>query len=158
MAMRTRLKSSMRSRCHSLIDAGAPSRKTRLVSVVPKKYFVPNGSTTDASTPVGTTGLNGGVALSAGLAHSCAQLANGSMKCWGANPSGQLGNGTTANASMPVAVSGLTGVVATVAGASHSCAALAAGSVKCWGLNASGQLGDGSTTNSPTAVSVTGLS
>jgi alpha-tubulin suppressor-like RCC1 family protein len=80
------------------------------------------------------------------------------MKCWGANPSGQLGNGTTANTSTPVAVSGLTGVVATVAGASHSCAALAVGSVECWGLNASGQLGNGTTTNSRTAVSVTGLS
>jgi alpha-tubulin suppressor-like RCC1 family protein len=47
------------------------------------------------------------VPITAGGAHSCAVLANGFAKCWGANAGGQLGNGTTTDASTAVVVSGI---------------------------------------------------
>lgn len=96
-------------------------------------------------------------ALAAGDSHTCARLDDGSVKCWGANESGQLGQGDTTNrgsgpgemgaALAPVDLG--TGLKATAiaAGASHTCARLDDGSVKCWGANANGQLGQGDIAN-----------
>lgn len=50
-----------------------------------------DGSTTDRMMPVGVSGLSMGVShLGAGGAHTCAALDDGSVRCWGANDSGQL--------------------------------------------------------------------
>ncbi len=59
---------------------------------------------TNASAPVPVSGLAGAAAIAAGGSHSCALLAAGTVDCWGANSSGELGNGTTTNASTPVHV------------------------------------------------------
>lgn len=83
--------------------------------------------------------------MASGTAHSCAVLADGTMTCWGANTSGQLGNGTTKTHTKAAAVSNLAGVVGVAAGGAHTCALLSDGSVKCWGANALGQLGLGTT-------------
>ncbi|HEY2917338.1 MAG TPA: hypothetical protein VGI98_09030 [Candidatus Limnocylindrales bacterium] len=95
--------------------------------------------------------------ISAGGAHTCARMADGTAKCWGSGADGRLGNGGTANQTTPVAVSALTGVAQVSAGGSHTCALLAKGTVKCWGLNTSGQLGNNSTSPSPTPVTASGL-
>src|SRR3954470_3682100 len=79
-------------------------------------------------------------AIALGGNHSCALLANGTAKCWGANAFGQLGNGTFIHSSSPVVVSGLANAVAIAVGGDHSCALLANGTAKCWGANAYGQL------------------
>jgi alpha-tubulin suppressor-like RCC1 family protein len=107
--------------------------------------------------PVVVSGLSGAVAIAAGGSHTCALLANGTVRCWGLNGAGQLGDNTTSNRLTPVVVSGLSGAVAIAAGGQHTCALLATGAVRCWGFNAFGQLGDGTTVLRTTSVPVGNL-
>ncbi len=82
----------------------------------------------------------GGVkSIAAGGGHSCAVLANGTVRCWGLNTDGQLGYGERLGT--PVAVPGVAGARAIAAGPAHTCAVLGDGRVMCWGSNARGQLG-----------------
>ena len=93
------------------------------------------------------------VAISAGLAHACAILDNGSVKCWGQNDSNfaQLGLGDFNNrgdspgemgTNLPAVDLG-PGRTATAiaAGSTHTCVILDNGTVKCWGRSNRGQLG-----------------
>ena len=92
------------------------------------------------------------VAVAAGARHTCAIFSDATVRCWGANESGQLGDGTVDSKNKPVPVAGLTSVDAIVAGGAHSCARRTDGSVWCWGSNTSGQLGDGITLASQRAL------
>jgi alpha-tubulin suppressor-like RCC1 family protein len=94
-------------------------------------------------------------AVTAGDAHTCVILDDGTLRCWGANGSGQLGLGNTTSrgnttgtmgANLPAVDLGA-GRTATAitAGANHTCALLDNATVKCWGANAFGQLGLGDT-------------
>ncbi len=110
----------------------------------------------------GTNRLSDVVSVSAGFAHTCAVLGDGSVRCWGADGSGQLGDGTTGVGAgeannirvNPVAVclngpvtgtNAIDNIVAVSAGTDHTCALTSAGTVKCWGNDLYGQLGDGTT-------------
>jgi hypothetical protein len=84
-------------------------------------------------------------------------LADGTVKAWGYNFTGQLGDGTNVARNVPVTVLGLSGVIAVAAGDQHSLALKSDGTVWAWGANDSGQLGDGSTTNRSTPVPMTGI-
>lgn len=119
-----------------------------------------DGTTSSRANPVDVAGMSSGIlAVSAGLAHSCALTVSGGVKCWGLNLDGRLGDGTTISRTQPTDVSGLsTGIVAVAAGAEHTCALTTVGGVKCWGYNAFGQVGDGTTTSRSTPVDVSGLS
>jgi alpha-tubulin suppressor-like RCC1 family protein len=86
--------------------------------------------------------------LAAGLGHSLALQATGSLYAWGDNAAGQLGTGSGAPSATPTQVPGT--YVQLAAGASHALALQANGGLWAWGSNTSGQLGSGST--SPAAT------
>jgi len=108
--------------------------------------------------PVEVSGISNAVGVTAGMAHSCALLANDAITCWGNNDHGQLGLGTFVGQDQfePVPVAMPDAAVDVVAGDWHTCGLLANGTVKCWGENMVGQVGDGlsniNATPSPKAV------
>ena len=88
-----------------------------------------------------------------GSDHTCAVFADGALKCFGSNESGQLGLGDTSprgtrpeemgEGLAPVDLGVNARVDSLSAGWSHTCALLESGEVYCWGANGSGQLGTG---------------
>lgn len=107
--------------------------------------------------PVQVPGISKAIAITAGSDHSCALIADGTIKCWGMGDNGQLGNGATESTATPVTVLGISDAVAVSAGYWDTCALLRDATVKCWGYNTWGQLGDGTTVDSSTPVAVKGL-
>src|SRR5205823_3502286 len=132
-------------RCWGQNDYGQLGDGTLTPTIVPNR------------TPVQVFGITTAVVVSAGGFHTCALLADSTIRCWGQNNYGQLGDGTTTNAvspittpasprptPMPATVTGITTAVAVEAGALHTCALLRDGTLRCWGDNGYGQLGNGS--------------
>ncbi|HZP65168.1 MAG TPA: hypothetical protein VFB32_02565, partial [Rudaea sp.] len=104
-----------------------------------------DASNTSSNTPVKVVGLgSGGVTqLVAGDYHTCALLADSTVKCWGVNSTGALGTGDTGGQTFALkSVIGLSGVNKLAAGSYHTCA-LVSGQIECWGADGYGQLGDG---------------
>ena len=101
--------------------------------------------------------------IAVGRAHTCALLAGGRIRCWGANVSGQLGDGMSLRSNMDevlVAPGGapITGATAIFASGERSCALFKHNKLLCWG---SFNLGSSTPITSPTNVidtSLTGLS
>jgi alpha-tubulin suppressor-like RCC1 family protein len=92
------------------------------------------------------------IALGAGANHTCAVLAGGSVKCWGANGSGQLGVGDERDrgalpgqmgTALPAVLLRNGRAIDVSAGYLTSCALLEGGAVECWGSNWLAQLGIG---------------
>jgi hypothetical protein len=100
-----------------------------------------------ARSPISTVqGLADVTQISAGATTSCARMADGAVKCWGGNDSGQLGLTTDSPTSdgdphpTPAAVA-LTGPASRIdVGARGACAVLSSGDVFCWGANDQAQL------------------
>jgi cysteine-rich repeat protein len=92
------------------------------------------------------------LAIAAGADHTCALLADHSIRCWGANDHGQLGLGhtnsigddETPSASVATVTLGMDAKTV-AAGGNCTCAILADDTLRCWGQNDSGQLGLGHT-------------
>jgi len=91
------------------------------------------------------------VAISAGGFHTCAQLDNGDVRCWGFGGQGRLGYKSTANIgdteppadAGPVNLGAGRTAKAISAGGFHTCALLDDDTVRCWGWGANGRLGYG---------------
>jgi alpha-tubulin suppressor-like RCC1 family protein len=112
----------------------------------------------DRLVPTPVPGLTGVSYIAAGDQHACAIVSGGTLVCWGANYSHQLGLGEATNTNdqtphttpTPVCASGtgascppLTNVTKVAAGPEDTCAIVGQG-VQCWGGNPLGNLGDGS--------------
>jgi alpha-tubulin suppressor-like RCC1 family protein len=108
-------------------------------------------------TPEAVVGIDNAVAVSAGWAHACALLADGTVECWGGNGDGvhvygSLGDGTNdVRRSTPAPVVGLDNVVEVRAGGWSTCARTADGEVWCWGYGEHG-LGNGQAADSNVPV------
>jgi alpha-tubulin suppressor-like RCC1 family protein len=112
--------------------------------------------------PVSVTGISTAIAVTAGAYHTCALLADNSIRCWGANgdlQGGRIGSASGTPAVVPsppgpraapitTAVRIAAGVGAgqlssTGLGGYHTCALLSDGSGVCWGYFYRGVMGDG---------------
>ncbi len=78
-----------------------------------------------------------------GPLNTCAVSTAGTLFCWGANDSSQLGLGDTADRASPAQVGIASNWSSVASGLSHGCGLRTDGSLWCWGLGTSGQLGDG---------------
>ena len=118
-----------------------------------------DSSTTNSRGLVEVEGIDTAASISAaaGNAHTCAVLADGTVKCWGRNNKGQLGNGANDRSTIPVSVSGITAASQVSAGYNHTCALLEDQTNWCWGHNYYGQLGDGTSLDSNIPVLVLGV-
>jgi alpha-tubulin suppressor-like RCC1 family protein len=90
--------------------------------------------------------------IDAGIQHTCAILADHTLRCWGKGLAGRLGYGSDATilsaaAAPPVNLGPGRYALAIAAGDFHTCAILDDHTVKCWGFGANGRLGYGSTAN-----------
>ncbi|HJL18800.1 MAG TPA: hypothetical protein RMH99_24270 [Sandaracinaceae bacterium LLY-WYZ-13_1] len=81
--------------------------------------------------------------LAAGMAHACAVLSDGHVRCWGANYESSLGNGRHGASATPVTVRRVEGAQEVSAGRYHACARVEGGRVWCWGRNDWAALGTG---------------
>jgi alpha-tubulin suppressor-like RCC1 family protein len=115
-----------------------------------------DGTTTERHAPTTVVGLTSGVVeLAAGVYHTCARLASGSVKCWGRNHLGNAGDGTWLNNKLePVQVSGITAGATDIDANNEMSCAVVNGGVQCWG---GFNTGDGSTQNRTTPVAAIGL-
>lgn len=98
--------------------------------------------------PAVVSGLANARLVRAGEEHTCALVADGVVRCWGANSNGQLGDGTTISSTAPVlANSGSFNIVDVAVGGAHSCLLIVNNQIACNGFNGNGQLGYGTTTD-----------
>jgi len=99
-----------------------------------------DGSTTRRDKPSPVVELNSAVEITTGLAHSCARIADGGIRCWGWGEDGQLGIEQPMGlpSEKPVSVVTVSDVVELTAGFTHTCARSKEGRVWCWGRAVSG--------------------
>lgn len=158
--------------CWGLNYYGELGDGTRTDSSIPAGDTLPLDAVTVIAGPGSTDPLTDVTAIGVGLRHTCAVLADTTVRCWGWNSTineptaitgngGQVGDGTTIDRLTPVTVIAgagstdpLTGVRSVAGGWFHTCALMLDATVKCWGTNEQGQLGDGTTTNRTAPVTV----
>jgi hypothetical protein len=134
---------------------GTPTGPIGSSSASPQPVGSPAGGPTASTAGSGGAGYT---AIAVGGNFACVLLTGGTVKCWGADESGQLGNGTFSANSLVGEVIGLKGpAIAIRAGHDYACAIIAGGTMQCWGSNSAGRLGNGPGPDSAVAVEVGGL-
>jgi hypothetical protein len=103
--------------------------------------------------PTPIPGISGAIAITAGSHGGGAVLADGTVRNWGLNLSGQLGTGAVSPKAGcaclgPVSPAGLAGVRQLSAGGDHSLALQGSGYV-AWGYNQDGEIGNGTESGAP---------
>ncbi len=106
-----------------------------------------NGKAEESSCTIKTGPFDHGTgwstSIAAGVSHTCAVKADGTLWCWGDNANGQLGDDTTAAKTVPVAVGTAKDWSRIAAGNATTCGLRTSGALYCWGANSQGQLGVG---------------
>ena len=96
-----------------------------------------------------------GAIIAAGVNHTIAVRADGTLWAWGDHGHGRTGFGiVSGHISTPSRVDTATNWTSVSAGASHSVAIRSDGSLWAWGNNSQGRLGDGTTANRNTPVRI----
>ena len=115
------------------------------------------GTSTDQPTTA-VEGITNAVSVEGGSSR-CAVLADGELRCWGDNFSGQAGSGVAGGSiGSPVSVAGIAGAVSVAPAGQSTCVALGVNGAACWGQASSGKLGNGTTSpNQLNPVAVLGL-
>jgi alpha-tubulin suppressor-like RCC1 family protein len=113
-----------------------------------------DGDVRSRGVPGEVVGLGGAaVAVSVGQDFTCVLMADGTVRCFGANTSGELGAGLLEARHRPVdAALGVQAARAIEGGFTHACAIDGSREVFCWGVNEQAQVGDGSTAPRPLPV------
>ena len=120
-----------------------------------------DGSLTSSSVPIRVASLAGGspvVNVVAGVNHSLALRADGTVWAWGSNATGKLGNSANAQSLTAQAVVRLSNVDAIAVGHDHSLALRNDGTVWVWGDGMFGQFGTGNRSQSSIPAQVPSLS
>ena len=84
--------------------------------------------------PTAVAGLSGVAEIAAGANFTCARLASGAVKCWGAGRI--LGDDTLVDKVPPTDVRGIDGAAMLRAGGLVACVRTQSGAARCWGLGA----------------------
>lgn len=102
--------------------------------------------TTNRPDPAPVTVGGPWASVAAGADHTCAIKGDGTLWCWGANYTGQLGQPLVQFQTPEPGQVGTDSWTRITAGVYASCGILASGRLRCWGFNDRGQLGLGTTT------------
>ena len=114
-----------------------------------------DSSDSNRPTAQSVVGISTAIQIAAADDSSCALLAGGGVKCWGANYDGQLGNVVSGDSSaVPVTANyqngdPITGAIQLTGSKTfnHYCIRYSNGVAECWGSNEDGQLGNGEDEN-----------
>ncbi|MFZ9697666.1 MAG: Ig-like domain-containing protein, partial [Ilumatobacteraceae bacterium] len=118
-----------------------------------------DGTRTNRAYPVSVSGISSGaVKLAMNLWHTCAVMADGTVKCWGRNSWGELGNNSTSDSNVPVTVSGITDAIDIAVSGYATCVGHASGGVSCWGYGGHGELGNTTGASSLLPVRIASIS
>ncbi len=97
----------------------------------------------DKDVPATVWVLTDVVDISAGAHHTCALIADSTVKCWGSNHQGQLGFiANQRNYPIRTIANSLEEAVTVQCGGYHTCGARKDGELLCWGQDSHGQVGN----------------